>query len=99
MVVVFVLLDLVVVVFVLLDLVVVLLVLDLVVVLLVFDLVVVLLVLDLVVVVFVERYFIEVKESAEFQIILMIRILRKCIKIVIHPNIYITYCVDLDEHD
>jgi hypothetical protein len=40
-----------------------------------------------------------VKESAEFQIILMKRILRKCIKIVIDWNIYITYCVDSDEHD
>ena len=48
---------------------------------------------------FIERYFIEVKESAEFQIILMKRILRKCIKIVIDSNIYITYCVDSDEHD
>ncbi len=29
----------------------------------------------------------------------MKRILRKCIKIVIDPNIYTTYCVDSDEHD
>ena len=48
---------------------------------------------------FIERYFIEVKESAEFQIILKKRILRKCIKIVIDSNIYLTYCVDSDEHD
>jgi hypothetical protein len=40
-----------------------------------------------------------VKESAEFKIILMKRIIRKFIKIVIVSNIYKTYCVDSDEHD
>ena len=39
------------------------------------------------------------KESTEFQIILMKRILGKCIKIVIDSNIDITYYVDSSEHD
>jgi hypothetical protein len=47
----------------------------------------------------IHRYFITVQDSEEIEIILLKKIIRKCIKIVIDSYIYLTYCVDSEEHD
>ena len=47
----------------------------------------------------IERFFISVEETNQIQIISIDKILRKCIKIVIDSDIYLTYCVDAQEHD
>ena len=47
----------------------------------------------------IQRYFITVQDSEEIEIILLKKIIRKCIKIVIDSDIYLTYCVDSEEHD
>ena len=47
----------------------------------------------------IQRCFITVQDSEEIEIILLKKIIRKCIKIVIDSDIYLTYCVDSEEHD
>ena len=47
----------------------------------------------------IQRFFITVQDSEEIEIILLKKIIRKCIKIVIDSDIYLTYCVDSEEHD
>ena len=45
-----------------------------------------------------ERFFVLIKES-DVQIVSIQNIQRKCIKIEVEDDTYLTYCVDLEEHD
>ena len=47
----------------------------------------------------IELFFTLVEQSNEIEVISINRIIRKCIKIQVDSIIYLTYCVDIDEHD
>ena len=47
----------------------------------------------------IERYFIIIEKSNEIDVVSIEKITRKCIKIIIDSQIYLTYCVDAVEHD
>ena len=47
----------------------------------------------------IERYYLIVENSENIEIVSTDKIIRKCIKIEIESELYLTYCVDTDEHD
>ena len=47
----------------------------------------------------IEHFFVVVETSKEIDVIPIEKIIRKCIKIVVDTDTYLTYCVDNDKHD
>ena len=47
----------------------------------------------------IERYFVIVEKTEETDIVSIDKLIRKCIEITIDSEVYLTYCVDIEEHD
>ena len=44
-------------------------------------------------------YFVIVEKTEETDIVSIGKLIRKCIEITIDSEVYLTYCVDIEEHD
>ena len=47
----------------------------------------------------IERFFVKVENTDRIDIVCINKIIRKCIKISIDIDIFLTFCVDANEHD
>ena len=47
----------------------------------------------------INRYYVIVEESGINEVVTIDKIIRKCVKIVIDSEIYLTYCISTEEHD